>query len=421
MLRIRILGGARRVGASGILLDTGKRKILLDYGSTPSKNPDFPLPVSPYEVDAIILSHAHIDHSGAIPLLYKGARGPTLISTPLTIELSDLLINDMIKINGRKLPFTKRELQKMLEHVLPVKYNEPIEIFDNIIVTLRNAGHVPGSASIEIEINGTKIWYTGDINLIETHLLEPADVVKDADVVIIESTYALKDHPDRKMEEKRFVRTVREIVEDGGVALIPAFAVGRAQEVMCILRHHGFDGRVALDGMAQLATSIFLAYPEYLKDYLELKYSVRHAKWMKSKSQRKKILKKPGAVVSPAGMLSGGWAEWYLKQVYDKERDAIIFVSFQVPGTMGHRILTEKRAIIGGKEREIKARVEHFELSSHSGRKELLEIISRLEDPKKIIVVHGEDEAASHFSMELRENHGLDAIAPYIGDIIYID
>jgi len=421
MMRIRLLGGARKIGASAILLDTGKHKILLDYGSTPSRNPEFPIPVSPYEIDAIILSHAHIDHSGAIPLLYKGAKGPLLLATPLTLELSDLLINDMLKINGNALPYTKREIQKMMEHAVPIHYNEPVELFDGITVTLRNAGHVPGSASIEIEVNGEKIWYTGDINLVETHLLEPADIVRDADYVIIESTYALKEHPDRQLEEKRFVKTVHEVVEEGGVALIPAFAVGRSQEVMCVLRNHGFDGKVALDGMAQTATTIFLSYPEYLKDYLTLKHSSRSVKWMRSKSQRRKILRKPSAVISPAGMLSGGWAEWYLKQVHDKEEDAIIFVSFQVPGTLGHRILHERKMLINGKEKKIKARVEHFELSSHSGRTELFKIISELENPERIIVVHGENDSASTFAEEIQEKFGFDAIAPHVGDIIYLE
>jgi len=421
MLRIRLLGGARKIGASAILLDTGKYKILLDYGSSPSKNPDFPLPVSPYEIDAIILSHAHIDHSGAIPILYRGAKGPLLITTPLTLELSDLLINDMIKINGDKLPFTKREVQKMMEHALPIHYNEPIELFDGIVVTLRNAGHVPGSASIEIEIDGKKIWYTGDINLTDTRLLESGDVVRDADYVIMESTYAYKDHPNRKQEEKRFYSTVKELVEDGYTVLIPSFAVGRSQEVMCILWHYGFDGRTALDGMAQTATSIFLSYPEYLRDYLELKYSARHVKWMRSKGQRRKMLKRPGAVISPAGMFSGGWSEWYLKQIYGRENAAIIFVSYQVPGTVGRKILDEKKVVIRGKEREVKARVEFFELSSHSGRSQLFDIVSSLKNPEKIIIVHGEDQVAEAFANEIYENHGIDAIAPHVGDIIYLD
>ncbi len=421
MLKIRFLGGVRRIGASGILVDTEKHKILLDYGSYPSKKPDFPLPVSPYEIDAIVLSHAHIDHSGAIPLLYKGAKGPLLITTPLTLELSDLLINDMIKISGNKLPFSKTELNKMIQHAVPVTYNEQVELFDGVRVTLKNAGHIPGSASILLEIDGTKIWYTGDINLTNTRLIEGAEIVKDADYVIIESTYAYKDHPDREKEERRFYKAVKELVEDGFTVLIPAFAVGRSQEVMCILWHHGFDGRTALDGMAQTATSIFLSYPEYLRDFLELKHSARHIKWMKSRSQRRKMLKRPGAVISPAGMFSGGWSEWYLRQIYNKEEAAIIFVSYQVPGTVGRKILDEKKVVLGGKVREVKAKVDFFELSSHSGRTQLNKIISSLEDPQKIFVVHGESDVAESFAKEIYEKYGFDAIAPYPGDIAFLD
>lgn len=421
MLKIRFLGGVRRIGASAILVDTGKHKILLDYGSYPSKKPDFPIPVSPYEIDAVILSHAHIDHSGAIPLLYKGARGPLLIATPLTLELSDLLINDMIKISGNKLPFSKTELNKMIQSALPVNYGEQVELFDGVRVTLRNAGHVPGSASIELEVNGTKIWYTGDINLTTTRLINGAEIVRDADYVIIESTYAHKDHPDRKEEEKRFYDTVKELVEDDYTVLIPAFAVGRSQEVMCILWYYGFDGRTALDGMAQTATSIFLSYPEYLRDYLELKHSARHIKWMKSRSQRRKMLRRPGAVISPAGMFSGGWSEWYLRQIYNKEDAAIVFVSFQVPGTVGRKILDEKKVVLGGKAREVKAKVESFELSSHSGKSQLHKIISSLNNPEKIFVVHGESDVAEQFANEIYDIYGFNAIAPYPGDIAFLD
>jgi len=420
-LKIKILGGARKVGASAILLDTGQRKILLDYGSTPSKNPEFPLPVDPLDIHAVVLTHAHIDHSGALPLLYKRAKGPMLFATPITIEYSDLLIRDMMKINNGKLPYTIYELEKMLEAAIPVRYNEPIEIDDDLVITLLNAGHVPGSASVLIETNGKKIWYTGDINTVETHLLEGADIVTDADIVIMESTYANRNHPERRKEEKRFVKAVKKVVKEGGVALIPSFSVGRSQEVMCILRHYRFKGKVALDGMAQTATSILLSYPEYIKDYKALKASVNRVKWMRTKSERKKMLKRPSAVISPAGMLSGGWAEWYLQRVYKKEENAIIFVSYQVPGTPGHRILNEKKIRINGKEKEVKAQVMYFDLSAHAGRKELLEIVSKFENAEKVIVVHGEEEDAVKFADELRDNYGFDAVAPELGEVIYID
>jgi len=133
------------------------------------------------------------------------------------------------------------------------------------------------------------------------------------------------------------------------------------------------------------------------------------------------MLKRPGAVISPAGMFSGGWSEWYLKQIYDRENAAIIFVSYQVPGTVGRKILDEKKVVIRGKEREVKARVEFFELSSHSGRSQLLDIVSSLKNPEKIIIVHGEDQVAEAFANEIYENHGIDAIAPHVGDIIYLD
>ena len=417
MVKIAFLGGARKVGASAVLIDTGEHRILLDYGSSPGKEPDFPLKINPEYIDVIILSHAHIDHSGAIPVLYKKAKRPILVTTPVTLELADLLINDMIKLNGPKLPFKRVHVQRMIESALLVNYEQKIELFDGIRVTLHNAGHIPGSASIELEIDGKKIWYTGDINTIDTRLLKRADIITDADIIIMESTYSYKNHPDRKKEERRLIERVKEIVESGGVALIPAFAVGRAQEVISVLYAYKFGYNTALDGMAQTATNIMLSYPEYLRDWHELKQSALKVKWMRKKSERKKMVRRPSAVVSPAGMLSGGWADWYIKQVYKNEKNAIFFVSYQVPGTPGYYALNERKIRINGKERKIKAQVDNFELSSHTDRNGLFNILREQEKSEHVFVVHGEEKYAISFAEELKELFDFNIYAPQVGEV----
>ncbi|MGQ4891817.1 MAG: MBL fold metallo-hydrolase [Candidatus Njordarchaeia archaeon] len=414
---IRFLGGAKRIGCSSVLINNSGKGILIDYGSNPSNEFTKPIDVNPLNLQSVVLSHAHIDHSGALPMLYKGALYPLLIATPPTIDLTALLIRDMMKILKGDVPFSELDLDRMLQTALPLKYNKPVNIGDGALVELLDAGHIPGSSSVLVSINGKKIWYTGDINLIESRLLKPADVYREADIVIMETTYANRDHPDRIGEEQRLVKRAEEIVEDKGVVLIPAFSVGRSQEIISILTKYDFNGSIALDGMARPATEIILRHPEFIKDFDLLERAVSRVKWIRSRGERKKLLKKPGVIVAPAGMLSGGWAEWYLKHVYDDEKNGIFLVSFQVPGTLGYRIANERKFFLAGKEKHISAQVEVFELSGHSGRKELFEIVKSLENPEKIFLMHGEEGTIDQFADELKEM-GLDVVVAE-EDVVY--
>jgi len=409
-IKIKFLGGTKQIGKSAILVDNGKKKILLDYGTYPGKEPEFPPMVNPKDIDAIVLSHAHLDHSGAIPMLYRNAVSPPLITTFPTLELADLLIRDMIKLAKGKVPFSIDSLQRMRRAFVPAEYGEPIELDRSTSITLYNAGHIPGSASILIEMDGTRIWYTGDINTIKTRLLEPATLVDDVDILIIESTYATRRHPDRSEEEKRFLKRIHEILDNNGTVLVPAFSVGRSQEVMCILEHHMFRKPTALDGMAQAATGIIMGFPEYIRNYKILRRSIKRVKWMATKSQRKKMLRKPGLVISPAGMLNGGWSIWYLKQVYKNNKDGIFFVSYQVPGTLGHKIVNSKSFTIGNKETKVEAHVDYFELSSHTDNQGLHKIVGKA-GASKVFVVHGDEDSTEQFVKELVDM-GIDTYAP---------
>ena len=406
-LSVRFLGGTKRIGCSSILINSGNEKILVDYGTDPSNNFVLPAEVDPFGIRSIILSHAHLDHSGASPYLYKSAKYPLLIATPPTIELTDLLIRDMLRILKKKVPFDQTDVSRMVDSALPVNYNNSVKIGDNAIITLLDAGHIPGSSSIVIQINGKKIWYTGDINLRETNLLKPAEVYREADIIIMETTYAGKNHPPRDDEERRLVKRAEEIVEDKGIVLIPAFSVGRSQEIITILTKYNFGGSIALDGMARTATEIILRHSDYLKDVTLLEQAVRRVRWIRSKGQRKKLLKKPGVIVAPAGMLGGGWADWYLRHIYDDERNGLFFVSFQVPNTLGYRILNERKFNLDGKEVPVNVQVEQFELSAHSGRDELIDIVRKLDNPEKIFLMHGEEVVVEEFERVLVDM-GLD-------------
>jgi len=406
-IEIRLLGGARKVGRVGILLNYKGESLLLDYGSEPSNEFKMPDVFDTRNLKGVILSHAHIDHSGAIPYIYKSINKPPLIATPPTIDLSFLLIRDMMKILRYNVPFTEVELNEMIYRAVPLKYEREIKLGENFLITLHDAGHIPGSSSIEVKINNTKIWYTGDFNTRETRLHQPARIIEDADIVLLEATYSYRNHPQRIEEEKRLIKRLNEILEDRGSVLIPAFSVGRAQEILSILQYHGFRGTVAIDGMAKEATEIILRYNEYVKDSLLLEKAVKSVKWIKSKSARRKLLKKPSVIIAPAGMLGGGWAEWYMKQLALSEKNGIFLVSFQVEGTMGYKLLNERKIRYDGKDIQVKAQVEQFDFSAHNGKKELIELLEKIHNPKKIILIHGEEKHLNEFVKEVK-NKGLD-------------
>ncbi len=414
---IIFLGGTKSIGCSSIMIDSGGDSVLLDYGSSPeSKKPELPLKVDPSRVLAVFITHAHIDHSGAVPWLFRLAYKPLVIATPLTLELSDLLIRDMIKLAGGKLPFGLPELQRMMSSSVPLKYNQEIKIGQNMIAELINSGHIPGSASIYFKVGNKKIWYTSDINLTDTWLTRGADIITDADIVIMETTYSYKDHPDRKNEEYRLALTAKRIKDNGGVCLIPAFSVGRSQEVLVTLIAHNYDGTIILDGMSQIATNILLAHPEFVHNWAALKEAARRARWIMSKKERKKAIRNPTTIIAPAGMLLGGWSKWYLERIFGNQNNAILFVSYQVPGTLGYRVLNERRIGYDGKYVDVCAYVDYFDLSSHAGKSQLKYILSKLESPEKIFLVHGEGDKTMMFAEEIKEEYGFDVTVPEVGE-----
>ncbi len=413
---LRFLGGARKVGCSAILVECEEGRILLDYGATPSKKIEWPLPCDVVHLDAVILTHAHIDHSGAIPLLFNFSEVP-VIMTPATLDLTELLIYDMFNVAREPMPFSKREVKLMRNNAILLNPNTWYNINDRIRVKLLDAGHIPGSASILLDIDGVRIWYTGDINTRETQLLRPADTeIGHVDVIITESTYALRDHPPRKREERKLIEATKEVLERGGVVLIPAFSVGRSQEVLCIFRKYGFDGRVVLDGMARHASRILLQHPEAVKDYNLLVEALKSVKWIQDANERYKVISSPSVIVSPAGMLVGGSADWYLKYIYNDPTSALFYVSYQVKGTPGREILETKKIRIGGKEKEVKAEIRYFELSSHSGRTELLSMLTKVCNGATVFTVHGDEESTIGLANELREIYGIEAYCPAPGD-----
>lgn len=419
-IEINILGGGREVGRSAILLKANKRQILLDYGVMfGNGEPEFPLHVAPKELDAIILSHAHLDHSGGLPLLYI-TENPKLITTKLTAEITELLIQDFIHISGYFLPYEHLELKSMMQSITSINYNDNMRI-GPLKMKFLNAGHIPGSLMTIIEVGNKKILYTGDLNTINTRLLKGATKkLPKLDAIIIESTYATINHPERKETEKEFIKAIKEVIDNGGIVLVPAFSVGRSQEVLCIIRAYKLKYSVTLDGMARKASKIMLRHPRFFRNYKLLVRALEKAKWVSGWSDRRKACKKPGIIVSPAGMLKGGNAVFYMKKLARNERNAVFLVSYQIPGTPGHILLESGVFNFGKKVEKVKARVEWFDFSSHCGRKELLELIGKMEKNTKVVLVHGEEGDIEKLGEEMVEKFKLEVMIPKNGDKLEI-
>jgi putative mRNA 3-end processing factor len=414
-LQVRFLGGAREVGRIGIAVKSEKSQILLDYGVMLDREPGFPMHVPPKEVDALVLTHSHLDHSGALPIFYIDQKLP-LYTNKLNLELTQLLIQDFIHLSSYYLPFEYLELKTMMRSNKHLDYGVADQVGD-MQIQLLNAGHTPGSAHALVETEGKRLLYTGDFNTADSKLLTGATMdYGDLDAVIMESTYANEDHTERLELEKRFVDAVTEVVEDGGSVLVPAFGVGRAQEIICVLAAHHFEYPVILDGMAREVSRIMMNYKEFLRDPRLFLDAVHSAEWIEGWRDRRKALKAPSVIVSPAGMLKGGPSVFYASKLGKKASNGIFLVSYQIPGTPGKELLEKGICTIDGKVRKVKARVEHFDFSSHCGATQLKEALRKLGGKPKVFVVHGAEGNCELLANWAKSELGLDAVAPRTGD-----
>jgi putative mRNA 3-end processing factor len=418
-LQVGFLGGTREVGRIAIAVKTEKTQILLDYGAMLDHEPGFPMHVPPKDVDAIVLSHSHLDHSGAIPIFYLQGKKP-LYTNRISTELNQLLISDFIHLSSYYLPFEYLELKSMTQNSRHVNFDVEQKVGD-IAFQFKNAGHIPGSVQTLVEAEGKRLLYTGDFNIVDTRLLEGAKMeYQDLDAVIIESTYANEEHTERKELEKRFVDTCSDVVEKGGIALVPAFGVGRSQELACILAAYHFEYQVTIDGMAREVSRVMMNYPQFLKDGRSFADAMHSTNWVEGWRDRRRAARTPGVIISPAGMLKGGPAMFYTSKIGKKSNNAIFLVSYQIPGTPGKELLEKGICVIDGKMRRVKAQVQHFDFSSHCGAGELREALGRLSGKPKVYVVHGAEGNCELLAKWAKSELGLEAVAPRTGDIIEI-
>jgi putative mRNA 3-end processing factor len=416
-LQLKFLGGAREVGRIGIAVKSGKTQVLLDYGVMLDHEPGFPMHIPPKDVDALILTHSHLDHSGAVPIFYIEGK-KLLYTNKLNLELTQLLIQDFIHLSSYYLPFEYLELNKMMHSSKHLDWGVE-ETLGDMRIRLYNAGHTPGSSMALIESEGKRVLYTGDFNIEETKLLPSADLDCGAlDAIIMESTYADEDHTERLRLERNFVEAVTDVVEKGGIVLVPAFGVGRSQEIACILAANHFEFPMVLDGMAREASRIIMNYREFLRDPKLFMDAMHSVDWVEGWRDRRKALRSPGVIISTAGMLKGGPAAFYVSKLGKKAANAIFLVSYQIPGTPGKELLDKGICTIDGKIRKIKARYQHFDFSSHCGASKLKAALQKLSSKSKpkVFVVHGAEGNCELFANWAKSELGLEAHAPKTGE-----
>lgn len=420
-MKITILGSGKEVGRSGFLVTSNNTNVLLDYGVMLKREPSFPIHVRPKDISTVVLTHAHLDHSGHIPSLFLSGSNISVLGTNPTFELSDLLIEDMLKISGFYLPFEYADLNNMMSHSKTLQYKEK-HLVNDMEITLYESGHIIGGSSILVEVEGKRIFYTGDINKRGSKILRPADLdLPEVDILIIESTYSQTEQAPREESEKNLVQFAYDVVERGGTLFIPAFSVERAQEIACVLKVNHFKHSISMDGMALKANEIMLRNPSFLRDPEGFKKIITEIEWVKGWQRRKHLVKEPGVIISPAGMLVGGTALFYLQEIAKNPNNGIALVSYQGKGTPGRLLLEKGLVSYNGKTKKSLAEVKHYEFSGHSSRTELFEILNKIKGNPRVLTVHGDDMSCTKFASEIKEKYGFDAIAPDNGQIVELN
>ncbi|MGV9172579.1 MAG: MBL fold metallo-hydrolase [Promethearchaeia archaeon] len=430
MTKITFLGACREIGRSGVLVESNNgEKCLLDYGIRFHGDERLPLKSDLSGLKAVAVSHCHVDHSGALPYITMNYDVP-ILTNPITLNISKILIKDSIRISDYYYPYGYGEVNRMMGNGYFLDNKIRKKIGHNFYITFYNAGHIPGSVMILVEVDGKRILYTGDYNIHETNLISPAnsDLIPEVDTVISESTYALREHPPREQLERDFVGNIIRIIENGGKVLIPAFAVARSQEVLMIIEKYGYRGRLYLDGLAKKVSEIYLRNPDYLRDRKGLKRAVKHAKFV-SRRTRAKIKDTNGVIVAPSGMLKGGPSINFVKSFVKDPAAAIYVVGYQVEGTPGRKLLDEGifEYYNNGKKKKkqptvrIKAKcdTEYYDFSGHTSGTKLHSFIENLsfhDHNRKVFCIHGDPKATTTLAKDLTEDFGYMAVAPEIGE-----
>ncbi len=411
-MEIRFLGGAREIGRSAILVND---RLLLDYGMASETPPQFP--VEDPSPEAVVVSHGHLDHVGAVPSLLAGDDRPSIHWTPPTRDLTRVLAEDTLKLHGGTYdcPFTRPDLKRLPQASHTHAYGESFEAAGHE-VTLYDAGHIPGSAHVLVDDGDTRLLYTGDFHTDDQRLVAGTSARPEADIVLCESTYSDVEHPPREQLEHQFAQSVEQTIWEGGTVIIPAFGIGRTQEMLLLCAANDID--CYIDGMGKRVTRLVERHPEFVRDSEALGQASSHARFVTGRDgQRKRIAEQNTAIVTTSGMLSGGPAMTYIPAIRANPTNKITLTGYQVAGAPGRELLDTGRAEIDGRIMPVSAQVEWYDFSAHAGQAGLRSFLSAYADTP-VLINHGDRCVA--FAEELR-TAGIDARAPALGETVHVD
>jgi uncharacterized protein len=447
------LGGVKQVGRSCFIVMTPESRVMLDCGINPAESE--PLNAFPRldwfnfnfnELDAVVISHAHIDHQGFLPTLFKyGYRGPVYCTEP-TLPLMTLLQMDSVKIaksNGTYLPYEVRDIYEVIKHCITIPYGKPTDISPDITITLNNAGHIMGSATVHLNISGAhNILYSGDYKYAKTQLLDGAlSIYPRVETLITESTYGNSTDvmPEQYIVYRTFTDNINRTLTGGGKVLIPVPAVGRAQEIMLVLDKEMREGRlmespIYIEGMISEASAVHMSYAHYLG--YDVRKSVsqgmnpfrsEYFTVVNGPNNRTDVLndESPSIIMATSGMLEGGPSVEYFKEIAQSDNNRIMFVSYQINGTLGRRVLDGTMNEVSmldknGKLKVIPVRCETNRIdgfSGHSDFNQILSFVSRVR-PKRVLVNHGERSKSESIASAVHYRHKLRSSVPDNREIV---
>ncbi|MDG6913740.1 MAG: beta-CASP ribonuclease aCPSF1 [Nitrososphaerota archaeon] len=454
---IKTLGAFQQVGRSCVLVETAESKVLLDCGIHPgSRNPWDAYPrldwadISPNEIDAIVVSHAHLDHQGFVPAMYKyGYDGPVYCTEP-TLPLMSMLQNDFVKIaqiEGGRLIYDQKDIRDEIQHTITLPYGMVTDISPDIKLVFNNAGHILGSATVHLHVGegAHNIVYTGDYKYGRTALFDSATWnYPRVETLITESTYGAKEDimPVREEVEMKFVNAINETLTQGGKVLIPIPAVGRAQEILIVLDQYMknrilVEAPVFMEGMISEATAIHVSYADYLSRELRTKILEEGVNPFKSEyftevehpTDREEAYREgPAVIMATSGMLEGGPVLDYFEHLAPVEKNKILFVSYQVQGSMGRRVLDGgSQASLMGQDGKIKivdvrAKVEKADgFSGHSDYNQIIRFVGKVRPKLQLVLVnHGEKRKTENLAYAIQRIYRVPAIHPAVQEAIRV-
>lgn len=445
-LRLTTLGCCRQVGRAAFLLTTPESKVLIDCGESPgasgsASSPFLNVPeIFPFStLDAVVLTHAHLDHSAYIPLLYRyGYDGP-VYTTPATRDTAAMLQLDYLDVNNKEdkvPPYSSNEIREFVKHTIALGYGDVTDIAPDLKLTLHNAGHILGSAIAHFNVgNGVyNIAFTGDFFYSKSRLFNPAvSQFPRLEALVMESTYGGSEDfsPSRKEVEDQLYGVINTTLERGGKVLIPAFAVGRSQELMLALEEGFRNGlilkcKIYLDGMIKEATALHTAYPEYLNNDLRNQifrdnynpFLAECFEQVDSQDKRQHVIfsEGPCVIISTSGMLNGGPVIEYLGNLAEFEKNMLIFVGYQAEGTYGRRIQKGWREVPVGKRGSIIINMEVQTVegfSGHADRRQLMNYVQYLQPkPERVFTIHGEESKTIDLASSIYKKYHIQTVAP---------